>query len=121
MVFSSGEGRTALGEHRHRALTSDPWNGTENLHGAVLAKRRIVLADFFQKLLDALCRYAFLGNLSGLPAASAPVGRDAKDLPIGLQLVGDAWDEATVLAALAQLERTGAARVLRPRVSVKVL
>ena len=67
--------------------------------------------------LDSLCRFNFLANLTGLPAASAPVGKDAGGLPIGLQLVGDAWDEATVLAACAHLERIGAARTERPRVT----
>jgi aspartyl-tRNA(Asn)/glutamyl-tRNA(Gln) amidotransferase subunit A len=71
--------------------------------------------------LDDLCRFNFLGNLTGLPAASMPVGLDARGLPVGFQLVGDAWDEATVLAAAAHLERTGAARVDRPGVSVDVL
>jgi Asp-tRNA(Asn)/Glu-tRNA(Gln) amidotransferase A subunit family amidase len=70
------------------------------------------------KLLDGLCRFAFLANLTGLPAGSAPVGSDPEGLPIGFQLVGDAWDEATVLAAMAHLERIGAARVTRPTVSV---
>jgi aspartyl-tRNA(Asn)/glutamyl-tRNA(Gln) amidotransferase subunit A len=59
----------------------------------------------------------FLGNLTGLPALSAPVGLDEDRLPIGFQLVGDAWDEATVLAASAQLERLGVARVERPSVT----
>jgi aspartyl-tRNA(Asn)/glutamyl-tRNA(Gln) amidotransferase subunit A len=71
--------------------------------------------------LDAMCRYSFLGNITGLPALSAPVGRDREGLPIGLQLVGDAYDEATVLAAAAHLERLGAARAERPSVSVDVL
>lgn len=68
-------------------------------------------------LLQGLCRFNFLGNLTGLPALSAPVGVDAAGLPIGLQLLGDAWDEATVLAAAAHLERTGGAVVRRPRVA----
>jgi Asp-tRNA(Asn)/Glu-tRNA(Gln) amidotransferase A subunit family amidase len=67
--------------------------------------------------LAGLCRFNFLGNLTGLPACSAPVGLHG-GLPIGLQLVGDAWDEATVLAACAHLERMGVAKVTRPRVSV---
>jgi len=67
--------------------------------------------------LDACCRFTFLGNLTGLPALSAPVGLDESRLPIALQLVGDAWDEATVLAAAAHLERIGAARVERPSVT----
>ncbi|HWP05312.1 MAG TPA: amidase [Polyangiaceae bacterium] len=61
--------------------------------------------------LDAACRFVFLANLTGLPAVSAPVGSDESGLPIGLQLVGDAWDEATVLAAVAHLERSGVAVV----------
>ncbi|HSU42409.1 MAG TPA: amidase family protein, partial [Polyangiaceae bacterium] len=59
--------------------------------------------------LDAACRFAFLGNLLGLPACSVPVGTGAHGLPVGLQLVGDAWDEASVLAAAAELERLGVA------------
>lgn len=73
------------------------------------------------RAIDALCRFMFLANLTGLPAASAPVGIDMGKLPMGLQLVGDAWDEATVLAALAHLERIGAARPARPAVSVDPL
>ncbi len=68
--------------------------------------------------LDSACRFMFLGNLTGFPAASVPVGVDANRLPIGLQLVGDAWDEATIFAASAHLERIGVARARRPAISV---
>jgi Asp-tRNA(Asn)/Glu-tRNA(Gln) amidotransferase A subunit family amidase len=71
--------------------------------------------------LDSLCRFAFLANLTGLPAASAPVGVDAAGLPMGLQLVGDAWAEATLLALLAELEREEVARVVRPPSGVDLL
>jgi Asp-tRNA(Asn)/Glu-tRNA(Gln) amidotransferase A subunit family amidase len=70
------------------------------------------------RVLDGLCRFAFLANLTGLPAGTAPVGIDPDGLPIGFQLVGDAWDEATVLAAMAHLERIEAARVVRPATAV---
>lgn len=72
-------------------------------------------------VLAGLCRYAFLANTTGLPAASAPVGVDADGLPIGLQIVGDAWDEACVLQVLAHLERTGAASLPSPRTFVSLL
>ncbi len=36
-------------------------------------------------------------NLAGVPAISVPCGRDAKGLPIGIQVVGKHFDEATVL------------------------
>lgn len=73
------------------------------------------------KVLDGLCRFMFLGNVTGLPALSAPVGCDALGLPVGLQLLGDAWDEATVLAASAHLERVGAATARRPRITASIL
>jgi len=68
--------------------------------------------------LAAACRFAFLGNLTGLPAGTAPVGKDARGMPIGLQIMGDAWDEAGVLRVLAHLERTGVASVPRPAIQV---
>jgi Asp-tRNA(Asn)/Glu-tRNA(Gln) amidotransferase A subunit family amidase len=73
------------------------------------------------KVIDALCRFMFLGNLSGLPALSAPVGCDAIGLPVGLQLVGDAWDEATIFAAAGHLERIGVAIPRRPRITASLL
>jgi aspartyl-tRNA(Asn)/glutamyl-tRNA(Gln) amidotransferase subunit A len=36
-------------------------------------------------------------SLAGLPGLSVPCGFDAKGLPIGLQIMGGAFDEATVL------------------------
>lgn len=73
------------------------------------------------KVLDGLCRFMFLGNLTGLPALSAPVGCDAVGLPVGLQLVGDAWDEATIFAAAGHLERMGVAIPRRPRITASIL
>jgi len=81
-------------------------------------------AQFESGFLDAqalggLCRFNFLGNLTGLPAASAPIGIHG-GLPVGLQILGDAWDEATVLATCAHLERLGVAAARRPKVAVDV-
>ncbi len=70
--------------------------------------------------LAAACRFAFLANLTGLPAGTAPIGKDARGMPMGLQIMGDAWDEAGVLRTLAHLERTGVATVTKPAVNVDV-
>jgi aspartyl-tRNA(Asn)/glutamyl-tRNA(Gln) amidotransferase subunit A len=89
---------------------------------AALASEREMASGFVDaKVLGDVCRFMFLANLTGLPASSSPVGLDASRLPLGFQLVGDAFDEATVLAATAHLERLGVARAERPRVSVEIL
>jgi aspartyl-tRNA(Asn)/glutamyl-tRNA(Gln) amidotransferase subunit A len=44
-------------------------------------------------------------NLAGLPALSLPAGLSADGLPLGLQVIGRAFDEATVLRVGDVLER----------------
>ncbi len=63
-------------------------------------------AIYDEQAVRALCRFAFLANLTGIPAGVAPVGL-VDGLPVGLQLMGDAWDEPSVVATLAHLERLG--------------
>jgi aspartyl-tRNA(Asn)/glutamyl-tRNA(Gln) amidotransferase subunit A len=72
-------------------------------------------------LLDGMCRYAFLANLTGLPAVSVPVGSDRDGMPVGLQLIGDAWDEACVLQAAAMLERLGVGRAISSEATIDLL
>ncbi len=44
-------------------------------------------------------------NLLGNPAATVPVGRSPEGLPIGVQIVGRPWEEETVLAIAARIEK----------------
>ena len=44
-------------------------------------------------------------NLAGLPGLSVPAGVDSNGLPLGLQVIGKALDEATVFQVGAALER----------------
>ena len=43
-------------------------------------------------------------NVLGLPALSIPCGSDGRKMPIGLQIVGKAFDEVTVLKVGAAME-----------------
>lgn len=53
----------------------------------------------------AFLRFPCPGNLTGLPAISIPCGLSKEGLPIGLQLMGRAFDEATVLRAAYTFEK----------------
>jgi aspartyl-tRNA(Asn)/glutamyl-tRNA(Gln) amidotransferase subunit A len=53
-------------------------------------------------------------NLAGIPAVSVPCGFDVRGLPVGLQLIGRAFDEARVLRAAHAYEQATAWRERRP-------
>ncbi len=44
-----------------------------------------------------IMRFATAANMTGLPAITFPVGYTQKGLPIGMQVMGKAWDEANLL------------------------
>ena len=48
------------------------------------------------------------GNLAGIPGISVPAGLNADGLPLGLQVLGKPFDEETVFAVGAALERAAA-------------
>jgi aspartyl-tRNA(Asn)/glutamyl-tRNA(Gln) amidotransferase subunit A len=49
--------------------------------------------------------FTVTANLAGLPAISVPAGLSAEELPLGLQVIGKAFDEATVLRVGRAIER----------------
>ena len=49
--------------------------------------------------------YTIAVNLAGLPALSLPVAKDEEGMPIGLQLIGKAFDEQAVFDGALSLER----------------
>jgi len=47
-------------------------------------------------LITAVMRYNALPALTGMPALSVPCGFSEDGLPIGMQIIGRAFDETTV-------------------------
>ena len=52
--------------------------------------------------------YTISVNLAGLPGISVPCGVDSKGLPIGLQLIGDCFQEKKIIQAAYTFEQTRA-------------
>ncbi|HLA17905.1 MAG TPA: amidase, partial [Dehalococcoidia bacterium] len=87
---------------RLRTLMSDEWRASVFDRFDLLAVPATPVPapslddDTLQTTLT-LTRFTGVFNLAGLPAISIPCGFTAGGLPIGLQLVGRWWEEATVL------------------------
>ena len=45
-------------------------------------------------------------NLAGLPAMSVPVGLDKENLPVGMQLIGNSFDEESILSIASCIEKS---------------
>ena len=50
--------------------------------------------------------YTVSVNLAGLPGISLPCGIDSSGLPIGVQMIGQAFSEKTLIRAAYSLEQT---------------
>ncbi len=49
--------------------------------------------------------YTISVNLAGLPALSLPICKNAQGMPVGLQLIANAYDEQTLFDGALSLER----------------
>jgi aspartyl-tRNA(Asn)/glutamyl-tRNA(Gln) amidotransferase subunit A len=54
--------------------------------------------------------FTVTANLAGLPGLAVPAGLDAQGLPLGLQVIGRAFDEETVFAVGGAIERAAGFR-----------
>ena len=70
--------------------------------------------DATEAVGPALTRNTRLFNVTGLPTVSLPCGFTDNDLPIGLQVTGRAFEEATVLGVAHSYERAAAWSTRRP-------
>ena len=62
------------------------------------------LADPIKMYLGDI--YTISVNLAGLPAMSLPCGMDSKGLPIGVQMIGDCFDEKTIIRVAYTYEKS---------------
>ncbi|MEK6531284.1 MAG: Asp-tRNA(Asn)/Glu-tRNA(Gln) amidotransferase subunit GatA [Deltaproteobacteria bacterium] len=74
---------------------------------------------FGEKVLDPLTMYlsdifTISCNLAGIPGASVPCGFTDKGLPVGLQILGREFDEATILKAAYAYEQATQLTKKRP-------
>jgi amidase len=65
--------------------------------------------------------FTAFGNITGLPAISLPLHWTDSGLPVGVQLVGGPWDEATLIRLAAQLEQASPWVERRPALAVDSL
>jgi Asp-tRNA(Asn)/Glu-tRNA(Gln) amidotransferase A subunit family amidase len=73
----------------------------------------VALDPFF----DDWCSLVLPANLTGQPAISVPMGFGSDGLPIGLQVMGRRFDDATVFALAAAYERVTPWKEARPPAS----
>ena len=59
----------------------------------------VIEAGVEEDMLSAIMQYTGVPSLTGLPALNVPCGFDPQGLPIGMQLIGRPFDEATLFRA----------------------
>jgi aspartyl-tRNA(Asn)/glutamyl-tRNA(Gln) amidotransferase subunit A len=79
-----------------------------------LDERQVALGDSTSDVRSALLRFTRPFNFSGHPACAVPCGFTAAGLPVGMQLVGRPFDEATVLRAADAFQRMTDFHTRRP-------
>ncbi|MDP6542749.1 MAG: Asp-tRNA(Asn)/Glu-tRNA(Gln) amidotransferase subunit GatA [Phycisphaerae bacterium] len=63
--------------------------------------------------------YTISVNLAGLPGISIPAGMDDDGLPVGMQLIGPAFSESTILRAARMYEQISSTTRLTPEIARK--
>ncbi len=61
-----------------------------------IGQRETTIGGYEESVYSALTRFTGPTNLNGLPSLSVPCGTTASGLPVGLQLIGRPFDEATL-------------------------
>lgn len=94
-----------------RHLIKNDFENAFKTYDCLLTPASVVTAPEIGKEYDAVTAYkqdicTVTSNLAGLPAISVPFGKDEKGLPIGIQLIGKAFDEAFLLQVAYEIEQS---------------
>ncbi|APR39957.1 amidase [Paraburkholderia sp. SOS3] len=81
----------------------------------------VITGGLEESPLAASWRLTYPFNLTGLPALSLPCGFDARELPVGLQIVGKPFDEATVLRVAHAYENVHCWHAIRSPIARSVV
>ena len=73
-----------------------------------IGQKNVVLGGKTEAVLETSWRFTYPWNLLGLPAITVPCGFDDEGLPIGFQIAGAAYDEASVVRTASLVERHAA-------------
>ena len=92
---------------------------TTGLTAPIIPKAALSSGESDLTTLTEIMRFVTPANLTGLPAISFPVGYDDAGLPIGMQAIGRAWQEHTLLRLALSAER--AVDRQSPRVHYRIL
>lgn len=77
--------------------------------------------DWFDVTLGKFAAFAPIFNVTGLPAASVPLGMSSGGLPVGVQIGARFGDERSILMLAAQLEQAAPWSARRPALHVASL
>lgn len=70
-----------------------------------VGERKVVIENGIEEdMLSAIMQFTGVPSLTGLPSLAVPCGFDGEGLPIGMQLIGRPFDEATLFQAGAAFQ-----------------
>jgi Asp-tRNA(Asn)/Glu-tRNA(Gln) amidotransferase A subunit family amidase len=92
---------------------------TTGLTAPIIPKAALSGGESDLATLTEIMRFVTPANMTGLPAISFPVGYDDTGLPVGMQAIGRAWQEHTLLRLALNAEQVVDRRP--PRVHYRIL
>ena len=115
----SQRGRAWLQRHFNEALEHADIivSPTVPVFPPVVGQVWVQSGDLREHIIDAFLRFNIPYNLTGLPAISVPCGFSSAGLPIGLQIAGRAFEEATILKVAHAYEQSTDWHLVRPVLS----